>query len=44
MKPDQTVTEGQNIAEDLMNKLKVQSTDLISCAYMDLILQRGEGS
>lgn len=38
MKDGQSVEEGEAIASDLMNKLNVQKSDLISCAYMDLIL------
>ena len=35
----QTSSEGQHIAEELMSKLGVAEQDLVSGAYMDLILQ-----
>jgi adenylate cyclase class IV len=39
MKDGQSVEEGQAIANDLMTKLDIQESDLISGAYMDLILK-----
>jgi len=36
---DQTVDEGQMIAETLMADLGVEKEDLIAGAYMDLLLQ-----
>ncbi|XP_074554573.1 uncharacterized protein LOC141810704 isoform X2 [Halichoeres trimaculatus] len=39
MRPEQTVEEGQQIAEDLMEKLGVPKESLVTGAYMDLILQ-----
>ncbi|XP_076116156.1 uncharacterized protein LOC143083749 [Mytilus galloprovincialis] len=38
MKEGQTVDEGQRIADDLMNKLGISKSDLISGAYIDMIL------
>lgn len=37
MKDNQTLEEGQKIAEDLMSKLGVEQNDLVTGAYMDLI-------
>jgi predicted adenylyl cyclase CyaB len=37
LQPGQTDTDGQAIAEHLMNKLGVEDSDLIDSAYMDLI-------
>lgn len=39
MHPEQTVEEGQQIAEDLMEKLGVSKESLVTGAYMDLILK-----
>lgn len=39
MRPDQTVEEGQQVAEDLMKKLGVSQESLVTGAYMDLILK-----
>lgn len=36
----QTVEQLQKIAEDLMQKLGVSNKDLISVAYMDLLLKK----
>ena len=44
MKEGQTESEGISIAEGLMEKLGVQKDDLISGAYMDLILAKQNGS
>ena len=33
----QSVEHGQNIADDLMSKLGIDQTKLITCAYMDLL-------
>ncbi|CAJ1054290.1 uncharacterized protein LOC124053462 isoform X1 [Xyrichtys novacula] len=38
MRPEQTVEEGQQIAEDLMEKLGVSKESLVTGAYMDLII------
>ncbi|XP_033639558.1 uncharacterized protein LOC117300016 [Asterias rubens] len=40
MKQDQSIEEGTKIADNLMEELGIQPSDLISGAYMDLILQR----
>jgi predicted adenylyl cyclase CyaB len=37
--PDQTADEGRRIAEDLISRLGIQSTDLLEVAYMDLLEQ-----
>ena len=37
MRPGQSDAEGQAIAEDLMTKLGIDSTDLLDGAYMDMI-------
>ena len=39
MQEGQTVEEGQKIADDLMAKLGIKPEDLLTCAYMDLILK-----
>ena len=39
MKENQPIEEGEKIAEDLMSKLGIKNDDLITCAYMDLILK-----
>lgn len=39
MKEGQTPEEGEVIAKDLMQKLEIGENDLISCAYMDLLLK-----
>ncbi len=47
MQPGQTQEEGMKIADDLKTKLGIKETDLLSGAYMDLILkqtQNGEQS
>jgi adenylate cyclase class IV len=36
---DQTLSEGQRIAESLMSDLGVEKEDLISGAYVDLLLK-----
>ena len=33
----QSVEHGQRIADDLMSKLGIDQTKLITCAYMDLL-------
>lgn len=40
MQEGQTVEQLQGIAEDLMGKLGVYNKDLISVAYMDLLLKK----
>jgi len=39
MKDEQTIEEGQKIADDLMKKLGISNSDLISGAYIDMILK-----
>lgn len=39
LEDDQSVEEGEAIANELMDKLGIDRSKLISCAYMDLILQ-----
>ncbi|XP_072034269.1 uncharacterized protein [Amphiura filiformis] len=40
MRPGQNHEEGAKIAKDLKKKLGIKETDLIDCAYMDLILEQ----
>ena len=40
MQADQTTTDATKIADYLMEELGIQPSDLISGAYMDLILQQ----
>ena len=42
LRPNQPPEEGRSIASDAMEKLGIQETDLVPCAYADLILQRAE--
>ena len=42
LRPNQTIEEGRRIADELMTKLCVQKSDLVSCAYADLLLGRTE--
>ena len=37
MREEQRTEEGSEIAHDLMKKLKVQESDLVTCAYIDLL-------
>ena len=39
MKEGQALTEGEDIASDLMKKLGISDKDLVTGAYMDLILK-----
>ncbi|CAN9508389.1 unnamed protein product [Ophioblennius macclurei] len=39
MRPEQTVEEGQQVAEDLMQQLGVSQQSLVTGAYMDLLLK-----
>uniref|UniRef100_A0A3B4UP18 Si:ch211-156b7.4 n=1 Tax=Seriola dumerili TaxID=41447 RepID=A0A3B4UP18_SERDU len=39
MRPEQTVEEGQRVAEDLMQQLGVSQQSLVTGAYMDLLLK-----
>jgi predicted adenylyl cyclase CyaB len=38
LRPDQTPEDGRIIASELMEKLNVNKSDLVSCAYADLLL------
>lgn len=40
MKDGQSLSEGQSIATDLMTKLGVEEKDLITVAYMDMLLKK----
>jgi predicted adenylyl cyclase CyaB len=42
--PEQTVEEGQAIAEDLMNRLGIDSAHLVRRAYVDLLADRSPES
>jgi len=37
LKPGQSAAEGQQIVADLMQKLGIDESDLVSCAYADLL-------
>ncbi|XP_017768028.1 PREDICTED: uncharacterized protein LOC108556418 [Nicrophorus vespilloides] len=37
LKQEQTLEDGQKIADDLMSKLEIEKEDLLSCAYTDLL-------
>lgn len=39
MREDQALREGEEIANDLMKKLGISDEDLVTGAYMDLILK-----
>ncbi|KAM8908177.1 uncharacterized protein AB9W97_005666 isoform 3-T3 [Spinachia spinachia] len=39
MRPEQTVEDGQQVAEELMEKLGVSKESLVTGAYMDLLLE-----
>lgn len=39
MRPEQTVEEGQQVAQDLMEQLGVSQESLVTGAYMDLLLK-----
>lgn len=43
LRDDQTEDEGVKIANDLMEKLGIEQKDLISGAYMDMILKKEQG-
>ena len=38
----QTVEEGEKIAHDLMEQLKIEKQDLLTGAYMDMINKKNE--
>jgi hypothetical protein len=40
LRDDQTLEDGDLIAKDLMTKLQINPSQLISGAYMDLILKQ----
>ena len=40
LREGQSAAEGRSIAEELMVKLGVAQEDLITCAYMDLLLRK----
>ena len=42
MKENQSATEGEEIAKDLMSKLGVEEADLIKGAYIDLLSSQNE--
>ena len=42
LREEQTALEGEEIARNLMEKLKIASSDLIACAYIDLILAQAK--
>lgn len=42
LREDQTCEEAGKIIEDLMQKLNVKESDLIKCAYIDLLEQISE--
>ena len=42
LKPDQTFEEGSRIANDLMRELRVRESELVPCAYSDLIMMKAE--
>ncbi|XP_074660639.1 uncharacterized protein LOC141913089 isoform X2 [Tubulanus polymorphus] len=44
LNPDQTVSEGEAVANHLMDKLGINETDLITGAYMDLILEKQQNN
>ncbi|GFR90770.1 adenylyl cyclase (AC) class IV domain-containing protein [Elysia marginata] len=39
LREDQTVADGERIAHDIMDKLDINKEDLITSAYMDLLLK-----
>lgn len=39
LRDDQTFDDGRKIAKWLMEKLRINTSALIECAYMDLILE-----
>lgn len=39
LRDDQSLEEGQNIADDLMKKLNIQPSDLVTGAYMDMLVK-----
>ncbi|KAM6385893.1 adenylate cyclase CyaB-like isoform 1-T1 [Alca torda] len=41
---EQTLEDGERVARQLMKELGIEEQDLISGAYMDLLLAKGESS
>uniref|UniRef100_A0A8D8VI44 CYTH domain-containing protein n=1 Tax=Cacopsylla melanoneura TaxID=428564 RepID=A0A8D8VI44_9HEMI len=41
LEPEQELADGEKIAHQLMEKLGVSKDDLVSCAYMDLLKEKG---
>uniref|UniRef100_A0A0B6YQD8 CYTH domain-containing protein n=1 Tax=Arion vulgaris TaxID=1028688 RepID=A0A0B6YQD8_9EUPU len=39
LQDDQSVEDGQKIAEEIMDKLDISSSELLDCAYTDMILK-----
>ena len=44
MRRGQEASEGKEIAKDLMKKLGVNDSDLVVCAYMDLLDAKRKGN
>ena len=44
LREGQDASEGEEIAQNLMKKLGIESDNLIACAYMDLILAQKKTS
>ena len=44
MSHDQSLSEGQQISEELMEQLGIGRDDLITCAYLDLLLKQMQNS
>lgn len=42
LRPDQPEAEGRAIAEDMLRELGVEINDLIGCAYVDLLQEKGK--
>jgi adenylate cyclase class IV len=42
LEPGQTFEEGSRIADDLMRELGVKESELVPCAYCDLIMMKAE--
>jgi len=42
LRDDQSPEDGQKVANDLMAKLDIDSSDLLSGAYMDLLLDAND--
>ncbi len=44
LNPGQSTEEGEQMAYDLMQKLGIDKSDLVSCAYADLLLEMPDSS